>query len=163
MLQVWRERYPGSQELRKTTKPHSTTSLTQGIYWKRYKRVAAHPQPLHWERSIKELSRNQGFHGISWGGGVLLIFPGWPEIDGILWPDLSVSLGTSRAFSSNLGLFLCRIEFSHLYLKPQWAHIHNGMLFNGLTYTMECFLTMERSDTVCRKMHVTWDNHIKQF
>lgn len=138
-LQLWWERYPGSQELRKTTKPHSTTNLTQGSYWERYKRVSSHPQSLHWERSIKELSRNQGFHGISWWGRGLLIFPEWPEIGGILWPDLWVSLGTSGALSSNLGLFLCRTEFSHLYLKPmgshtqgnafQWAYRHNGMFF----------------------------------
>lgn len=149
------ERHPGSQERGKTTRPHSTTNLTQGIYWERYKRVAAHPQPLHWERSIKELNRNQGFHGISWQGVEgrggekgLPIFPGWPEIGGILWPDLWVILGTSGALSSNLGLFLCRTELSHLYLKPRWAHIHNGMLFNRLTYTMKRFLTTKRNKVI---------------
>lgn len=70
-------------------------NLTQGIYWEKYRSVAASA----WERSSKELS----------GGGVYIGFLG-----GGAFQD---GLGLAGLCSLILGFLLCRTKFCHLHVN----------------------------------------------
>lgn len=65
-----RGKAPGSQDPRNTKTSHSMANLTEEIYWKKHRRVAASAP----ERSSKELGRRQTLYrflgwGMGWGGG----------------------------------------------------------------------------------------------
>lgn len=55
--QLWREKNPGNQEPRTTTRSHHSTNLTK-IYWERHKVAAS-----AWVRSIRELNMSHAYIG----------------------------------------------------------------------------------------------------
>lgn len=57
VLQLFRERYPGSLEPRNPIKSHCTTNLTQETYWERHKRVVAPVQA----RNSREINRKPAY------------------------------------------------------------------------------------------------------
>lgn len=73
-----------------TTKSHSTTNITQGIYWEKHRRVTASA----WERSSKELSeRRVLYRGILLGVEFSRVEIYRVRISGISSPELGANRG----------------------------------------------------------------------